>query len=66
MKTAIGYHYARLISPQYLLVTDLAIPKLDPPPEIIIWGSRAFMKVYGNDLLYAETTSYVAPYEEPE
>ena len=61
-----GYHRARLISPQYLLVTDLAIPPFGDPPQIILWGSRAFLKVADEGLLYMETTSYVAEYEEPE
>ena len=66
MNELIGYKYARLISPQYALITDLAIPPFDEPPKIILWGNRAFLRIGEGEMIYLETTSYAAPFEEED
>jgi hypothetical protein len=63
----IGFHRVRLVTPEGMIVTDLVVPPFDKMPEVLLWGSRAFLRCTNPGMFtYRETTSYAAPYEEDD
>lgn len=43
-------------------VTTVQVPTFSPPPDVIVWGQRMFMR--GEDGKYREAFTYVVPLEQ--
>lgn len=62
-----GYDQIRLVTREGMIVTDLAIPPFEALPEVVLWGSRAFVKCSNPGLgTYREASSYSIPFEESD
>ena len=64
MTTSIGTRHERLLTKSGDFVTRVDVPPYDPPPEIIAWGTRFFVRQqngeYREGLVWASNDEPVA------